>query len=102
MEELDGADIEAEVSAPHIRVTHEERKLVVESIEIALPQNTSRVEEALLWTISFPVMQQRLPGGAGVGRGLKCAAAFIYRYVLGINGGPKLPNRLLKKLQGIL
>ena len=75
---------------------------MVEGISIPLPPDASRVDEALAWTIAFPVMQQRLPTGAVVGRGLKCAAAFMYRYVLNVSGGPKIPNRLLKRMQDLI
>ncbi|XP_043237546.1 uncharacterized protein LOC122389498 [Amphibalanus amphitrite] len=100
LEELDGADITAPSSAPFIETKEDGPMLVVEGIGIHL--TTSKVEQALAWALAFPALQQKLPAGGCGGRALRYASAFLYRYVLGISGGPQLPNRLLRKVQALL
>ena len=101
LEELDGADITRASSAPYVEESEENGpKLVVEGISI--PLTSVKLEQALAWALSFPVFQQKLPAGGGGGRALRYASAFVYRYALGVNGGPQLPNRLLRKVQSLM
>ena len=87
LEELDGADLEAaDGRSPHIERDGGVSHLWVEGARIPLAYS-NRLEEALTWAISFTVLQQKLPAPVGPSRGLRCAATFMYRYALGINGG---------------
>ena len=102
LEGLDGADLRQQCGrAPYLqRREGDVNILPVEGVMIEA--STCYIDAALLWALSFPVLQQKLPGARGNGKGLRSAASFLYRYALNIKGGPQLANRLLKKLAPLL
>ena len=101
LEELDRADITRASSAPYVEESEGDGlKLVVEGIRI--PLTNAKLEQALAWALSFPTFQQILPAGGGGGSALRFTLAFVYRYALGVNRGPRLPNRFLRKAQSLI